>query len=167
MLLHKQRGVAAVEMGLVVIPMLLISFGITELGRAIYQYNGLVKATRGAARYLAQQDLAELSSDELAAVRNKVISMAVCGREACVSANNTSTPALVPGLTADNVVLCDYMSCPTTHKNVATGLGTVDLVSVTIGGAGQAAFEFTSLVPWVIPDITYWPVRVTMPSRYF
>ena len=53
-----QHGAIAVEFALVLLPMLILCFGITELGRSLYLYNGLVKATRGAARHLSQQNLA-------------------------------------------------------------------------------------------------------------
>lgn len=163
MKLGRQRGVAAVELGIVVLPMLLMCFGITELGRALYQYNGLVKATRGAVRYLSQQDLASLSSSDLTTVRGKAVALAVCGLEACPS----GAAALVPGLIPGNVEVCDYLNCPATHNNVATGQGTVDLVSVRIGGTGRTPYSFSSLIPWVVPDITFSEVRTTMASRYF
>ena len=41
-----QRGVAAVEMAIVLIPMLVLCFGVLEIGRALYLYNGLVKSTQ-------------------------------------------------------------------------------------------------------------------------
>ena len=47
----KQKGVAAVELALIIGPMLIAFFGITEIGRALYQYNALVKSARAAVRY--------------------------------------------------------------------------------------------------------------------
>lgn len=169
----KQRGVAAVELALIIGPMLILVFGITELGRALYQYNALVKATRGAVRYLAQQDLANLSTSEQGVVYNKTRALAVCGALSCTDATEW-----FPGLTVDEakakVSLCDYVTpaCqptgqPQAYQGVLTGLGTVDLVSVTIGGTGDKAFKFTSLVPWVVPDITFSAIKTTMASRYF
>jgi Flp pilus assembly protein TadG len=159
----KQRGVAAVELGLIIGPLLIATFGITELGRALYQYNALVKASREAVRYLALQDLANLSAAEKDAVYSKTKSLAVCGAEVCTNA----TPALAPGLSTAQVSLCDYLTCVATHKGVLTGEGTVDLVTVTIGGTGDKAFNFTSLVPFVIPNIAFSPIKTTMASRYF
>lgn len=158
---QRQKGVAAVELGFIVIPMLIMCFGITELGRALSYYDGLVKATRGAVRYLAQQDLATMTVDERTATRNKAIALAVCGLETCTA----STPSLVPGLTAQKVSVCDYLNCVPTHNNIATGQGTVDLVSITIGDT--EAYNFTSLMSWVIPNITFSPIKTTMASRYF
>lgn len=163
MTLHKQQGVAAVELAIIIIPMLILCFGITELGRALYQYNGLVKATRGAVRYLTAQSLASPPPGETAdSIRLKARSLAVCGQESCGSA----TP-LVPGLTLAQVSVCDRLACPSTHDNVQTGQGSVNLVSVTIGGTGAAAFNFTSLVPWVVPSISFSPVTATMISQFF
>ncbi len=42
--LYTQRGVAAVEMGLVPIPVVVPLFGITAFGRAFYLYNTIAKA---------------------------------------------------------------------------------------------------------------------------
>ncbi len=49
-----QRGVAAVEFALLLTPLVLMVFGTTELGRAIYSYNTLDKTVRDAARHLSQ-----------------------------------------------------------------------------------------------------------------
>ena len=51
---NHQKGVAAVELALLLIPLTTLVFGITEFGRAIYQYNTIAKGTRDAARYLTQ-----------------------------------------------------------------------------------------------------------------
>jgi len=69
--LDKQHGVAAVELALIMVPMLVLCFGVVEVGRALYYYNGLVKATRSAARYLTMQDLNYITANAgLAAVGN-------------------------------------------------------------------------------------------------
>jgi hypothetical protein len=49
------RGVSTIEMSLVLILLLLMVFGITEVGRAFYQYNTLAKAIRDGARYIIKQ----------------------------------------------------------------------------------------------------------------
>ena len=48
------RGVAAVEFGLLLPLLVVMLFGTTELGRAIYSYNNLDKTVRDAARHLSQ-----------------------------------------------------------------------------------------------------------------
>lgn len=139
---RKQQGVAAVELALIMVPMLTLCFGITELGRALYCYNGLVKATRGAVRYLAANPTAS---------ETEVKNLALCGALTCGD-------PLAPGLTLAQISVATYSSIP-------TGQGSADLVSVTIGGTGAAAYEFTSLVPWVVPSFTFAPVTTTMASQ--
>lgn len=178
---QQQRGVAAVEMALILLPLLVVCFGITELGRALYLYNGLVKSSRGAARYLAQYNLASPPQGETAnSLRDKALSLAYCGALNC----STGAEPLVPGLTlgaGTQISICDPLICPTTHKDVATGEGALNLVSVTLGvpanigsgtpytyqsGGAPQAFVFTSLVPWVIPDMAFGPVTTTLPSNF-
>ena len=153
----RQRGVAAVEMAIVIVPMLILCFGITELGRALYLYNGLVKATRGAARYLSQQNVVipppGLTADD---IRLNARSLALCGALDC-----SGRQPLVPGLTISMISVCDAALCASTHASVSTGEGLTSVVTVTIG-AGDNRYPFTSLVPWVIPSINYSPVSITM-----
>jgi Flp pilus assembly protein TadG len=52
---HKVRGVALVEFALVLPLLLLLSFITTEFGRALYEYNTVVKSVRNAARFLSVQ----------------------------------------------------------------------------------------------------------------
>jgi Flp pilus assembly protein TadG len=152
----RQGGVAAVELALILPIMLVLVFGITEIGRALYQYDGLVKATRGAVRYLAQQDLANLSSENRALVYNKTKALAVCGKEDC-----SGQAPLVTGLSTSFVNVCDYITCEATHKGVQTGEGSVDMATATIEG-----FTFKTMVPWVIKDISFAPIKTTMTARY-
>ncbi|WP_322272953.1 TadE/TadG family type IV pilus assembly protein [Hydrogenophaga sp.] len=153
----RQRGAAAVEMAIIIVPMVTLCFGITELGRALYQYNGLVKATRGAARYLSQQNLASPAAGQTAdGIRTNARSLALCGAFDCAS-----RPPLVTNLTIAMISVCDPVSCAATHANVSTGEGTTSLVSVVIG-SGDNRFAFTSLVPLIIPSINFGPVGITM-----
>ncbi|HEU4924296.1 MAG TPA: TadE family protein, partial [Burkholderiales bacterium] len=46
----KQQGLALIELGIILALLVAITFGITEFGRAIYQYNTLAKAARDGAR---------------------------------------------------------------------------------------------------------------------
>ena len=47
---------------------------------------------------------------------------------------------------------------PTTHQTITVpGVGAVNLVTVTIQN-----YQFTTLVPFVIPDITLGPISTTM-----
>ena len=51
----RQRGVALVELALIIPFLLLLTFITTEFGRAMYEYNAVAKATRDAVRYLSFQ----------------------------------------------------------------------------------------------------------------
>lgn len=145
---HRQRGVAAVEFGILLIPLVLLTFGITEYGRAMYQYNALAKSTRNAARYLSEY----AAGTEIA----NATDLAIYGCIRGVSCTGTPTP-LVPGLSAGNVQIADMKSSPTTQASQDTGSGLVNLVTVTITG-----YQFQSLVPTLIPDITFSDISVTM-----
>lgn len=149
---RRQGGVVAVEFALLIIPMLLMVFGITEFGRAMYQYNTLVKATRDATRYLSTQ--APGSGVGTAKC------LAVYGNKTCGAVGEE----LVPGLTTGMVTVCDANSCPGTHSSVATGAGVVNLVTVTIQG-----YQFQSVVSFSIaglsvglPNITFGAVSTTI-----
>lgn len=145
MKLHQQKGVAAVELALIMVPMLVLCFGIVEVGRALYYYDGLVKATRGAARYLTQQNLNDTASYNAAVAIAK--SLAICGKKSCAA----SDPKLVLGLDNPSQVTV------TSYPIVLTGAGSASLVSVNIAGV-----NFTSFLPYGIASFTYSPVRITM-----
>lgn len=144
--LRKQRGVASVELGILIIPLLLLTFGTTEFGRAIYQYNTLAKASRDATRFLSGQ--APGDPGDVAAAQ----CLAVYGDATC-----TNTTPLLPGLTTSMVTVCDSVSCPANHLNQTTGSGVMNLVTVTISG-----YPFTSLVPFVAPNMTFNDIHSTM-----
>lgn len=161
-----QSGVAAVELALVIIPMLMLCLGISELGRALFQYNGLIKAGRGAVRYLTQQDLNDDASYSAAVAI--AASLAVCGKvpvalDATYQPCADSEPRLVPGLDRESQVSV------TRRPNVPTGAGTISLVTVQIGGTGGSAVKFISMVPiqgWEFGDFlmnfSFAPVAITM-----
>lgn len=131
-----QRGVAAVEFGILLIPMLLMVCGVAEFGHAIYQYDNLTKATRSAARYLSQYSPLDVSYPTAGAK-----CLAVYGNTGC-----TGSP-LVTGLTTAMVVICDRgdsSGCPgqtfgdvSTYDNssgTGTPAGTINVVEVKITG---------------------------------
>src|SRR5262245_50067736 len=99
----KQRGLALVELAISMFVMIGITFGITEFGRALYQYNTLAKAARNAARFLSTRNGIDLVS------KNQAKCVAVYGTPACAG-----TP-LAPGLTTAMVTICDAVDCPADH----------------------------------------------------
>lgn len=145
----KQKGAAIVEFAVVLLPLVMMIFGITELGRAFYQYNTLAKATRDATRFLSTQ-AAGTGYDEATC-------LALTGRQDCT---DSDTP-LTPGLTAAMVNICDATTttanCPDTYNGVLTGSGAINLVTVRITG-----FPFVSVAPFVMPSISFGPIATTM-----
>lgn len=141
-----QQGVAAVEFAILLPVLLLIVFGITEFGRALYSYNTLLKSTRDAARYVMIQQPGGVADAEAQC-------LAVYGNMDC-----TGSP-LAPGLTPAMVSVCDWQRCPGTHQ--AQGAApVVNLVTVTISG-----YTFNSFVPFVTADLAsfdFAPISTTM-----
>jgi Flp pilus assembly protein TadG len=73
-----QRGLAAVEMAVIMPVFLLLMLGTAEIGRACYDYNTLIKATRDGARYISARALTGggivvLDDADLTAARNLVV----------------------------------------------------------------------------------------------
>lgn len=140
------RGVAAVELAITLVPLLVLTFGVTEYGRAIFTYNALDKATRDAARHMTSPNPNR---------RDEAINLAVYG-----SLTPTGTP-LAPGLTPARVAICDATDCPGTHAAVPTGSGTVNLVTVSITG-----YTYNSIVTYVAPaTLNFNAISTTMRSQ--
>src|SRR5512145_2948619 len=141
----KQQGLALIELGLIIALLIAITFGITEFGRAMYQYNTLAKAARDGARFLAVRN----PSDPIA------LSQVQCNP-------GCSGATLVPGLTLSMVSVCHAMDplCAATHQSQGAS-PVINLVTVTIGGA-NAPFTFQSLFSFVVPDIQFGAITATM-----
>lgn len=154
-LARPQGGVAAIELAITMPVLILLAFGITELGRAMYQYDTLAKSARAAARYLAVYNTG--GDPEQTAAKN----VAVCGAPSCVGLQ-----PVLPGLTTANVTVAvpnvGVSNFSPQLLNIQTGIGAMNMVSVTIG-APATPYVFQSLVNFVIPDITFGPISVSMP----
>jgi Flp pilus assembly protein TadG len=76
---QKQRGIAMTEFAIVLPVLLLLLFGITEVGRAIVRYNTLTKSVQDGARYAAAYALlgttgaVVVDAQLLTATRNVVV----------------------------------------------------------------------------------------------
>ena len=84
-----QTGTAIVEFALVLPLLLLLTMTTTEFGRAIYQYNTIVKSLRDATRYLSIQT----PNTKITEAKNLVVFGNIAG----------TGPALVTGLTVAKV----------------------------------------------------------------
>lgn len=86
------RGAVLVETALVLPLLLLLLAASAELGRFIYTYNTLAKATRASARYLSNKCL---SDSRISSAKN----LAAYG-------TTTTGTSILPNLSAGNVVVC-------------------------------------------------------------
>ncbi|MES2299561.1 MAG: TadE family protein [Pseudomonadota bacterium] len=130
-------GVAAIEFALLLVVLVPIAFGTTELGRAFFQYNTLVKAVRDGARVLSSAS----GGANLAEAR----CVTLYGNPLC------SGELLLPKLDEAGLFSAAY------DQPRAAGAVNITVASVTING-----YHFVSLVPYVIPDITFGPISATM-----
>jgi hypothetical protein len=144
---HVQRGGAAIEFALLFLPLAAVTFGATEFGRAVYQYNAIVKSVRDAARFQATSTPGNTLPARC---------LALTGSPA-VSGSTCAGSPLVPGLELSHVSACDRISCAATHNLQPTGRGVVDLVTITVNG-----YPFTSMVPFAMPSINFGPISATM-----
>ena len=144
---NHQKGVAAVELALLLIPLVTLVFGISEFGRAIYQYNTIAKGARDAVRSLSQTAPGD------GAARTAARCLVVFGNKACSGA------PLVDGMDVSLVTVRDSSTDAGTHSRqpITGGTGVANLVSVEVSG-----FQFTSLVTYVVPNLTFNTISVTM-----
>ncbi|MGJ7499454.1 TadE/TadG family type IV pilus assembly protein [Variovorax sp. ZT5P49] len=123
---HTQRGAALIELALITPLLLLLTFIATEFGRAMYEYNAVVKSTRDAVRYLSVQT----PGTHVTEARNLI-----------VYGNTAGTGArLVRGLSLSNV---PSGSCCTWQTAGANPIITTVTVRVS-------SYTFHSLFPSVI-----------------
>ena len=142
------QGGAAVELAILLIPLMILAFGIIEYGRAIYTYNALTKSVRDAARFLTSQTPGDSSKHSIAKC------MAVFGSPTCGEAS----AALAPGLTTLKVDTCDrILTCDGVTTTLSTGSGTINLVVVRIHD-----YQYDSALEIVMPDITFDSISESM-----
>jgi Flp pilus assembly protein TadG len=144
---NEQTGVALVEFALVLPLLLLLTFIVTEYGRALYQYNVLTKSVRDAARYLSTQN----PGTKVTEAKNLVVYGNPTG---------TGTPLAI-GLTIEKVNVV--------WNPPAGGSPVINTVTVQVGVPGGTAdqqYTFTPLFASVFGvnfgDITYAPIGATM-----
>lgn len=98
-----QRGLAAVELALLMPTMLLTMYLTAEAGRALYQYNTLTKSVRDGAQYLARYGMIVGTQvlDPTDAQETRAKNLVVYGSPVAGDAG----AELLPGLSTDNVTL--------------------------------------------------------------
>ena len=151
----RQRGLALIELGISIFLLIAITFGITEFGRAVYQYNTLAKAVRDATRVLSTRDPLDT------AAKDQARCLAVYGKAMLTCATDTSLVPLVPGLTLAMVNICDALTCPADHAFQGSA-PVLSLVTVSIGGPNATPYTFVSIFSFFVPDIQFGPISVTM-----
>lgn len=137
----RQRGTAIVEFALVLPLLLLLTITTTEFGRAIYQYNTIVKSLRAATRYLSLQTPNTMTTE----ARNLVVFGNIAG----------TGPALVPGLVVAQV------STPTWQTTGSNPF--INTVKITVTGYTFRSM-FTSVFGVTFGDITYGDISASMRS---
>ncbi len=144
------KGAVAVEFGILLIPMVVLAFGIAEYGRAIYTYNTLAKSVRDAARYLTSQAPGDPTEHD------KAKCMVVFGSYDCGEPDE----ALAPGLSVSMVQTCDRilkLKCDGVDTTLNTGSGTINLVVVRING-----YAYDSVIEFVMQDMKFGAISTSM-----
>ena len=168
--LYDQRGVATVELAVILGFVVALLMGVIELARASQQFATLSASARAAARYAA----ANPTPEGLAGAR----CLAVVGRAIASCDGQSATAPLLPGLSLSQV----RISLPTnlfdesgTLVQTATpGLsaiearaadgsssGTLDILTVTLGPVG-ARYRFVPLLHGFVPAFEFAPISVSM-----
>lgn len=144
----RQRGTAIVEFALILPLLLLLTMITTEFGRAIYQYNTIVKSLHSATRYLSLQT----PNTKTTEAKNLVVFGNIAG----------TGPALVPGLIVANVAPTPTCA-PNPCWQSAGSEPSMNMVTITVTG-----YTFHSLVTSVFGvtfgDIPYGDISATMRS---
>lgn len=137
-----QRGVALVEFALLFPFLLVLTFATTEFGRALYEYQGVTKSVRAAARYLTTQNPDTHQTE----ASNLIVYGSIAG----------GTTPLVRNLSATNVMTPTW-----------TQQGTSPLIkTVTVGVTGyQFQSIFTTVFGLPFGTVTYSDITATMRSH--
>ena len=139
----RQRGTAIVEFALILPLLLLLTMITTEFGRAIYQYNTIVKSLRNATRYLSLQT----PNTKITEAQNLVVFGNIAG----------TGPALVPSLTVAQV-----STIPPTWLTTGSN-PVINTVKITVTGYTFHSM-FTTVFGVTFGDITYGDISATMRS---
>jgi Flp pilus assembly protein TadG len=109
---RRQRGLAVVELALIVPVFVMVLVATAEVGRALYQYNTLNKAVRDAAQFVARYGViagyiektkTDPSGSTTSTVETIAKNLAVYGKPAAVVGDTT----LLPGMTVNDVTVTE------------------------------------------------------------
>ena len=108
---RREDGSSTIELA-IVFPMLMLLFvGTAELGRLLYTYTTLAKATSVGARYLsASRNAVNGTTTEKNNAKQEAKNLVVCGIKSAAVDACTGQVAVVRGLTTANVLICDNFS---------------------------------------------------------
>jgi Flp pilus assembly protein TadG len=143
-MLRKMRGVAAVELAVLLVPLTIMTFGMAELGRAFYCYNGVVKSARSASRYLSMQ--------HHGVGEPQAKCLAVYGTALAGAGGACSGEPVVPGLETGMVEISYEVGAATGYST-----NTIDLVTVTIAGV-----PFQAVTSFPVEVAAFGPIASTM-----
>ena len=141
---HREQGAAFVEFALVLPLLLLLVFGITELGRALYQLNTLTRATDAGVRHLSRS-WAVLDADcqpgaNWASATQATSSFVVFGN------HSQSGQPLLPGMTVADVSI-SASSELVSGLNEAACVIRIDTRATFNAVLGDQVVPFTNLGP--------------------
>lgn len=135
-----------VEFAIVLPLLLMLLFGITELGRALYQQNTLYKAVASGARYLARAS-GVINTESCATQGTWAVSM-VAAKKLIVYGNTagTGTP-LIPNLDVSNVeiTVATRSLIKTDDSAVGVCVITINAEAAFSGLFGEIVIPFTTL----------------------
>jgi Flp pilus assembly protein TadG len=138
MMKHRQKGVALIELALMLPLLLLLTVITTEFGRSLYQYNVITKSMRDAVRYLS----VDMTGTRIDEARNLV----VYGNPA-----GTGSP-LAPGLALTDVAVV---------QGTAGSNPVINTVTITVNGYTFRPL-FNSVFGKAFGNITYSDISATM-----
>ena len=150
----RTRGIASVEFALVLLVLVPLVLGAVEFGRVVAAWDTLARSTRAAARHLA----VGTPSDPTRQLEARCI---VVTGTPDIAGSGCAQPAQLPGLTVEQVRVLEP-SGSAAVRLVATGAGTLDLVTVTVSG-----WRFPALGWSVLPAFPFTPISVTVAHAFF
>jgi len=118
--IRRQQGIAMMELVIVVPILLLIFLGVSEMGRALFQYNTLSKAVRDSSRYYSTQ---VFNSNDIAGAINLVkYGQTGVGPQLLPGVINVSIPAPVIDATGTYVTVTGSYSFSFLPGNPLAGI---------------------------------------------